>query len=50
MEVPLISAIIGLHKRDVEEGYRQQRIHLWEYTLHDYKRNKLQKTEHLQFK
>ena len=30
MEVPLTGAIIGLHKRNVEEGYRQQRIHLWD--------------------
>ena len=30
MAVPLIGAIIGLHKRDMEEGYRQQRIHLWD--------------------
>jgi hypothetical protein len=30
MAVTLIDAIIGLQKRDVEEGYREQRIYLWD--------------------
>jgi hypothetical protein len=30
MAVSLIGAITGLHKRDMEEGYRQQRIYLWD--------------------
>jgi hypothetical protein len=30
MAVPLIGAIIGLYKRDMEEGYRHRRIHLWD--------------------
>jgi hypothetical protein len=29
MAVPLTGAIIGLHERDMDEGYRQQRIYLW---------------------
>jgi hypothetical protein len=54
MAVPLIGAIIGLQKRDMEEGNRQQRIELWDLLPNIHcmiiKEINCKKTKHAKFK